>query len=111
MANRYETAKVISNVKKIESDKEVYRRRFSTVVLPDIEESEDDIYAVARAGDRLDLLAKEYYGDETLWWWIAQANNIGKGTWHVEPGTIIRIPASFDSLDIADKIDDYNNNR
>ena len=43
-------------------------------------------------GDRLDLLAYTYYGDSTLWWYIAKAN--GLKVMNVTEGTSLRIPGS-----------------
>jgi hypothetical protein len=69
---------------------QVYR----TTIYPNIDRHISDIYIEALSGDRLDSLAYMYYEDVTLWWVIAQANGIGKGTMNVEPGQIIRIPNS-----------------
>ena len=57
-----------------------------------IPESDTDIYVITQHGDRLDLLANEYYGDPHLWWYIAKANNLTFMTLPV--GTKLRIPAS-----------------
>jgi hypothetical protein len=40
----------------------------------------------------LDTLAQQFYQDTTLWWVIANANNIGKGSFDVPAGMQIRIP-------------------
>ena len=69
------------------------RRVYKTTIYPNIDRHVNDIYIEAIAADRLDNLAFMYYDDVTLWWVIAQANGIGKGTMNVEPGRIIRIPA------------------
>ena len=57
-----------------------------------IPESEDDIYVITQSGDRLDLLAYQYYGDTSLWWYIAKANNLNK--MNIEDNIQIRIPGS-----------------
>lgn len=62
-------------------------------IYPNIPESADDIYIISTSGDRYDILAKEYYGDQTLWWVIASANNSQKASLALEPGAQIRIPA------------------
>ena len=54
--------------------------------------SNDDIYVISTEGDRLDLLANQFYGDASLWWYIAQANNIN--TINLSAGTSLRIPVS-----------------
>ena len=67
-------------------------RVYRTTIYPNIDRHVTDIYIHALSMDRLDSLAFNYYEDVTLWWVIAQANGIGKGTMNVEPGQIIRIP-------------------
>jgi nucleoid-associated protein YgaU len=39
------------------------------------------------AGDRLDRLAQEYYGDPRLWWVIAQANPLSQSS-SIGPGDL-----------------------
>lgn len=84
--NRYESV----NIKKDESG----RRHKLTTRFPIIEVSLDDTYIIGQMGDRLDNLAFKYYGDSSLWWIIARANNIGKGDFTVPIGKQIRIPAN-----------------
>ena len=71
---------------------------FRSTVYPSIPHSENDKYIITRDSDRLDLLAKEFYGDQRQWWILADANNIGKGTLNVEPGLQIRIPFPIRNL-------------
>ncbi len=47
--------------------------------------TDDDVH-------RIDLLAWRYYGDCSLWWVIAEANNI-RNPLELEPAKILRIPA------------------
>jgi nucleoid-associated protein YgaU len=84
------------------------RLRYNSNLPPKIEKSIDDIYIISRVGDRLDQLAYEYYSDQNLWWVIAQANNIGKGTLAIDPGIRIRIPVQIDYNKL---IDESNNAR
>ena len=67
-----------------------------------IEEKLSDIYIIGSYSDRLDNLAWKYYKDTSLWWIIAEANQIGKGNLLVPPGKQIRIPT-----DIRELIDEY----
>lgn len=63
---------------------------------PPIPPSESDIYVVTVRGDRLDLLANQYYKDPTLWWIISIANsNITFGSMFPEPGIQLRIPTNL----------------
>ena len=79
--DRYKNTKIYSN-----------KIAYHTTVLPNIPEQASDLYIISRDGDRLDLLANEFYKDSGFWWVIAEANNIGKGTTIVEPGIQLRIP-------------------
>ena len=82
---------------------------FRSTVYPSIPHSENDIYIITRDSDRLDLLAGQYYEDVTLWWVIATANNIGKGTLVVPPGLQIRIPNDIEAVVTA--FDEFNATR
>ena len=79
-------------------DIERKHRKYTTTIYPKIEPGDSDIYVISNIGDRLDLLANTYYGDVTLWWIIAAANNIGKGTLNIKPGTSLRIPQNLDTI-------------
>ncbi len=82
-----------SNIKLNSNGKRVY----ASMIYPKIKEQPTDIYITAKETDRLDLLAKKYYDDETQWWIIALANQIS-GTMYVEPGTQLRIPMDLDYI-------------
>jgi nucleoid-associated protein YgaU len=43
----------------------------------------------------LDTLAHQFYGDASLWWIIATANNIHDAPFAVNDGTILRIPENY----------------
>jgi len=73
-----------------------------TSFCPNIIVKDSDVYIRTRAGDRLDNLAFEFYKDVTLWWIIATANNLGKGSFAVKPGTKLRIPQDIDNI-----VEDY----
>ena len=74
------------------------KRVFLTTRYPDIKPSDDDSFVISSDGDYLDTLAYKYYGDPTLWWIIALANNLGKGKLSVEPGLQIRLPADINNI-------------
>ena len=74
--------------------KNVYR----TTYYPIIPESIDDTYIIASEVDYLDSLAKKYYGDESYWWIIAQANNLGKGKLSIPLGKQLRIPGNVSQI-------------
>ena len=74
--------------------KNVYR----TTYYPIIPHSIDDTYIIASEVDYLDSLAKKYYGDESFWWIIAQANNLGKGKLSIPLGKQLRIPGNINTV-------------
>jgi hypothetical protein len=65
---------------------------YNTLLMAPIPFSQDDIYIITNDSMYLDQLAYTYYNDPSLWWIIAQANNIGKGRLSVESGLQLRIP-------------------
>lgn len=71
--------------------KNVYR----TTYYPIIPESESDFYITANESDYLDSLAKKYYGDETLWWIIARANDLPGYKLSVTTNKQLRIPGNI----------------
>ena len=73
-------------------------RKYNSTIYPKIELSEDDVYIISNIGDRMDLLADKYYDDVTLWWIIAAANQIGKGSMNIIPGTNLRIPQDLEPI-------------
>jgi len=74
------------------------KRVYVTTHYPEIPQSSSDIYIVSNDTDYLDILAHKYYGDASLYWIIALANNIGKGRMSVEGGLQIRIPTNISSI-------------
>ena len=62
----------------------------TTVIYSVIPKSDSDIYVLTQPGDRLDLLANQFYGDVNLWWYIAKANGLTFMT--IPTGTKLRIP-------------------
>jgi nucleoid-associated protein YgaU len=67
--------------------------------LPEFEESTTDVeYRVAH-GDRIDALAKRFYGDPRLWWVICWANAMALPAVEMYTGRVIRVPQSRRILD------------
>jgi hypothetical protein len=90
MANRYRDIKQNTT-----SDGVAYT---VNVIYPEIPLSEEDFYVISTGGDRYDILAKQFYGDHTLWWIIAAANTSERASLVVAPGIQLRIPANKDSI-------------
>ena len=87
MASRYEN----NETQKLDDGRLVYR----TKIYPNIPLKDDDIYIMTQVGDRLDTIANQFYGDASLWWIVATANNIHKASFTVSPGTTLRIPKNY----------------
>ena len=73
------------------------RRCYQSSIYPPIPEQAGDTYITTKFGDRLDTLARRWFGHHQYWWILAQANNI-TGTMHVKPGTKIRIPTNWGKI-------------
>ena len=65
---------------------------YSTTVYKKVIEKNTDSYFIATQGDRCDNLAVRFYGDASLWWFIARVNNLT--TNNIPAGTSLRIPAT-----------------
>tara|TARA_A100001391_G_scaffold178704_1_gene143284 strand:+ start:366 stop:635 length:270 start_codon:yes stop_codon:yes gene_type:complete len=65
---------------------------YGTTIYKKVEEKNSDSYFIAQEGDRCDNLAVRFYGNASLWWFIAKVNNLT--TNNIPAGTSIRIPAS-----------------
>lgn len=68
---------------------------YSNNIYPDIPLSNEDSYVITVLGDRLDLLAFDFYGDTSYWWVIASANALPGDSLYLEPGTQLRIPVNL----------------
>ena len=71
-------------------NKENNKSAQKTTIYNDVPKSNNDLYFVAQDGDRCDLLAQRFYGDPSLWWFIAKVNNLK--TMNIPSGTSLRIP-------------------
>jgi len=75
---------------------------------PIIPEQESDIYVVTTYGDRLDLIADQYYKDWSLYWIIAAANpSLPFNSLYPTLGVQIRIPAYPE--DVINSFNSINN--
>lgn len=111
MKNRYYQCSIISGSRKQEPNGEVkVASRLSTQFYPNLDTDNDSII-YSGIGDRLDLLAKQYYGDESFWFVIARSNNLGQGTLHIPPGMLIRIPRYAEYDGIGALVQSYNSER
>jgi len=74
------------------------KRYYGTLLYPLITPRESDIYVITTVGDRLDILANDYYKDASLWWVIASVNNLRKDSLYIVPGSQLRIPTDLTSF-------------
>ena len=84
MPSRYNHTKI-----KIREDG---KRVLKPTMYPKIPIRDSDIFIYPKFGDRLDNLAFKYYGDVSLWWIIAKANNLDTAHIGLEVDNQIRIP-------------------
>jgi hypothetical protein len=94
--NRYQYTPVVTIDKK---------QRYLTTKYPEVPLSNNDIYLYTVQGDRFDVIAKKFYGDQTLWWIISIANTAIAGTslpsdlpqdsLLIPEGIQIRVPANY----------------
>ena len=98
--SRYATSQVIKDSSET--------RRLASIIIPTPPQSADDLFIQITSSDRLDKLATTFYGTPTLWYVIAAANGLGKGTMRVSKNTKLRIPSVSD---IQTLINNTNNSR
>ena len=107
--NRYQPIRIIKA-----DSKPIYQ----TTKYPEVPLSDNDIYVYTTQGDRFDILANQYYGDQSLWWIISIANTAVAGTslpsdlpqdsLVIPEGMQIRIPASYTTvLNLFKQINGY----
>jgi len=90
--SRYNSTPEIRDTKNI--------KRRGTTIFPVIPASSSDIYIETTSLERLDKLAHTFYDDESLWWIIAAANGLGKGSLVIPSNTKLRIPSKIGMQDI-----------
>jgi hypothetical protein len=83
--------------------------RYQTTRYPKFPKQQSDLYIISRDGDRLDVLANEFYADPRYWWVLAEVNNIGKGTMIITSGQQLRIP--FPITGLLNRLRDVEENK
>ena len=76
---------------------------------PSVTLSNEDYYIIAREEDRMDLVSADFYGDPTLWWVIAMANDIPGDSMYPPLGFQLRIPSNANRA--LDEFEQLNSNR
>jgi hypothetical protein len=88
MYNRYQT---ISSTK-VNS---IGARYFLNNIYPDIPVTDNDNYIITTLGDRLDILAQNFYGDIDFWWILASANALSGDSLYPPVGIQLRVPTNI----------------
>ena len=89
-----------NRLKKIKTHKKRGKNCYKPIKYPPIPLTVDDIYIITTAGDRLDLLANQFYNDVRLWWIITAANPdvIRRDSYNLKPNLEIRIPTNLSPI-------------
>ena len=72
----------------------IQQDRYRTTRYPKFAKQQSDLYIISREGDRLDLLANEFYEDPRYWWVIAWWNAAPTEA-DLVPGSPIAIPLNL----------------
>lgn len=91
MASRYQNIPVV----KLDGTGSLYYRNN---VYPEVAPTDTDYYVVTTVGDRLDLLAFDFYQDSSLWWIIASANALPGDSIYPPIGIQLRIPTDLQRI-------------
>ena len=70
--------------------KENGKNYYLTTYYKKVEKNDTDMYFISTQGDRLDNLAFQFYGQSSLWWYIAKINNLT--SMNIPAGINLRIP-------------------
>ncbi len=92
MSSRYQNALQIKDSNGI--------RRAQTWIYAVPDAMTTDIFIITTTPERLDNLASDFYDDPQMWWLIATANGLGKGSLMIPENTRIRIPDSSAILEL-----------
>jgi hypothetical protein len=87
----------MSRYKSTDKNKKNKKNYYQTTIYKKVNEKNSDGYFIATEGDRCDNLANRFYGDSSLWWFIARTNNLT--TNNIPAGTSIRIPATTEDAE------------
>ena len=93
--SRYENTNIFIQTKKYSKDRKTNIDGYGTTIYNKVPESNDDMYFIAQSGDRCDNLAQRFYGDSSLWWFIARVNNLK--TMNIPACTSLRFPISTEN--------------
>lgn len=75
-------------------------RYYTRSSLPKFGISSNDTYVITTVGDRLDLLASQYYGSSNYYWvfYLANPDKLDAGSLFPPPGVQLRIPLDLQKI-------------
>jgi hypothetical protein len=79
-------------------------RVYDSVLLSNVDATDSDIVVITIQGDRLDLLANEYYQDPSMWWVIALKNDMTEVDISMKEGIVLRIPSRTEAIQIKNSL-------
>ena len=96
--NRYTSISIAKNENSNVAN--IGARYYVTNFYPSIPLNSNDIYVITDFGDRLDILANQFYGDSSLYWIIASANPdvVRPDSLSLNGGIQLRIPVDINSI-------------
>ena len=96
--NRYTSISIAKNENSNVAN--IGARYYVTNFYPSIPLNSNDIYAITDFGDRLDILANQFYGDPSLYWIIASANPdvVRPDSLSLNGGIQLRIPVDINGI-------------
>ena len=89
MARRYENIRTYKGI----GGKTIYL----PTKYPNLAPTNEDYYIITKDQDRLDLIAFDFYGDATLWWVLAMANDLPGDSMFPPLGFQLRVPNDLDA--------------
>ena len=90
--NRYKNTSRYAKLRLIQSDQTTMPYHEVSNATPDVDMLDCQLFKVTGVYvDRLDLIAKKFYGDASLWWFIAKQNHL-EDPCKVPTGTTLEIP-------------------
>lgn len=91
MINRYQNISITKNKIKTPTF-------YVNAIYPDIPVSDGDTYVITVLGDRMDLMAQDFYGDTGYWWIIASANSLSCDSLFPPIGMQLRLPQDLQEI-------------
>jgi len=71
---------------------------YSQTYYPEIGYQESDVYIITSFEDRLDLIAYDFWGDESFWWVVAMVNDLECDSFYPPIGIQLRIPKDITAI-------------